>query len=834
MFRHAALVVQWVWVGCLIGCSGPLLGQTSDPVAPVVPLELKATLQGAEIGSETVELRPNGWVAEGSFDLLGTRSGEYRMERVATKDGLRVSVKSKSGGKDHAGILELVGTEFIVKAEGSNKEKKGTIESGTIPVVFENLVWASFVDLARAVERLESEGKLAPKVKLSALLLSGGVSFPIEIAETRVMQISHGGKALRVRSTKFLAPPKLEMLCLSREDGAPLRIEIPSQKIAVSLDGFADLRIQDDQPTSIVDSGPWREQLSKPVHKVLIERKVMVPMTDGIKLACDIYRPVGEGKFPTIFARTPYNRTTEGALKGNFYAQRGYVFVAQDVRGRFESEGVWFPFTSEARDGADSLTWIAGQPWSDGQVGMVGASYVGLVQWLAAKTGHPALKCIVPQVSPPDPHENFPYEGGAFLLGAAWWARVLESMDKGVDFSTGIDWIKGMSVLPLSKLDESMSLDKKSFINEWLAHPPEDRAFWESASYQDHFGKIDIPVMNITGWYDGDMPGGIQNFPGMRKHAKSEATRGHQYLVIGPWTHLFNSSRSIGDVDFGPEGMIDLDARILRFFDRYLKGTKNGIDTEPPVFVFTMGANRWSGERDWPLPETQWTSLYLASDGGALRRDGGGRLLSAPRKAGQPSEVLRYDPMILPKTNADYGDLSGAQVTADQSQEQDRADDLDYTTPPLAEACELVGPLSAVLYVSTDAVDTDFAVNLHRLLPSGKLLHMASGIQRLRYAKDPRAVHLVKPGTVVEITVDLWATGQRLEKGDRLQLRVTPWGWPGYARHLNTLDSPLTAMESLVAHNTVYHDEARPSHVRLPVVPRADAPGIRFVETEKK
>src|SRR5262249_51250735 len=160
---------------------------------------------------------------------------------------------------------------------------------------------------------------------------------------------------------------------------------------------------------TIVDKGPWRDGLSQPTHSVKIERKVVVPMRDGVKLAADVIRPADEGRFPAVLVRTPYRRAPELLMKGGTFASRGYALVAQDVRGRFDSEGEWFPLKNEANDGSDTIDWLASQPWCDGNVGMIGASYVGWVQWYAARSGNPHLKAIVPQVAPPDPDRNIPY-----------------------------------------------------------------------------------------------------------------------------------------------------------------------------------------------------------------------------------------------------------------------------------------------------------------------------------------------------------------------------------------------------------------------------------------
>ena len=632
---------------------------------------------------------------------------------------------------------------------------------------------------------------------------------------------SFGGKPVELwLFTINLAGTEMVLLC--SPDGLPLRIAVPSQRVEVVLKGFEALELPGAKPTSILDSGEWRKQLSKAKHAVKIESKVMIPMRDGVKLAADIYRAEKDGKYPVVLARTPYRRSSEGLMKGMSFARRGYVFVAQDVRGRFDSEGEWFPLKNEEKDGYDTIDWIAKQPWCDGNVGMIGASYVGWVQWYAAKSGHPALKAIIPQVAPPDPDQNIPYEGGVFLLSTGWWARVAEQM-ASTEPPAKLDWLDAFKRLPLSDLDDALGV-KSKFLDEWLDHPPIDRDYWDPLRYQTHFGSMDVAALHISGWWDGDQPGAPMNFAGMRKSAKTERARKSQLLVMGPWTHFFNSSRTVGTFDFGKEAVVDLESVQLRFFDRFLKGVENGIDTGDPVTVFVMGENRWRREKDWPLTGTTPTKLYLAG-GKANKRDGTGRLALAP-DATSEGDTFQYDPHVVPKMEVDFNDLSGAEISKDQSTTEDREFELDYTSPPLAGPVELTGAVTATIWITTDAEDADVAIELARVTPGGKVYSFRGGIQRVRYrnGKDEP----VKPGTAVSVDVDLWATGIRLEKGERLRVTVGPSGWPGYARNLGTLENPATAKKGVVSNVRIHHDTARPSSVTLPIVPRDGAARLTF------
>ncbi len=786
-------------------------------------------LGGKEVGREKVSIDSEGWSAESTFDILGVQKGHLTASSRRQADGsVKFTLKQHVNGKDVT--IEAVRTEKQVTGTLTAVGQDYAVDFAYDPpgLLYMDLVWSIYIDLGRYYSEQRSKNALrAGSVVRGMVPNPQGSPVLIELKEIESITQVIAGQPEPLTHYRFTLADRVEVSMVCNADGLPLRFAIPSQSIQGTLEGFESVLIPSGKGRSALDRGGWRAKLSPAAHAVVAEEKVMIPMRDGVKLASDLYRPEADGKYPTILIRTPYSRATEGLTKGDRYASRGYVVVAQDVRGRFDSEGEWYPLENEMNDGSDTIDWIAKQPWSDGQVGMIGASYVGWVQWYAAKSGNPHLKAIIPQVSPPDPTENIPYEGGAFLLSSGWWAKVLEHMEAigGAGLPT-LDWGDKLQTLPLNDLDKALGTTHP-FLDDWVNRPPTDPA-WDAVRYQTHYSKMNVAVLNLSGWFDGDQPGAPQNFVGMREHGP-EAMRDHQYLLMGAWGHAFNLQTKLGDIDFGEEAVVDLDAIVVRFFDRYLKGADNGFDQEPPVMVFVMGANRWVRDESWPLSGTVPTKLFLGSPGRAQKVEDGGFLALEPTTG--EADSFRYDPHSPRIIDSDFEDITSATATEDISHHEDRTDYLDYLSPPLETAAEITGPVRAILSVSTDAADTDFTLEVSVISKDGTERGLAAGIQRLRYrtGKDEP----VPPGDVVTVDIDGWATSKRLEPGDRIRVTIGSCFLPGYARNLNTLEDPATATKGVVATNRVHHDAQHPSYLLLPIVPRRESPGLSFAADEK-
>ncbi|MEZ4585049.1 MAG: CocE/NonD family hydrolase [Gemmatimonadales bacterium] len=349
---------------------------------------------------------------------------------------------------------------------------------------------------------------------------------------------------------------------------------------------------------------------------IVMSYDVRVPMRDGVTLSADVYRPAGSAKVPTILVRTPYdNGTAPNVASGKLWAGRGYALVLQDVRGRGESDGTFYPLATEADDGYDTIEWIARQPWSDGKVGMMGGSYLGWVQMYAAIAKPPALKALIPIVTPPDPDRNFPVQHGAYGPATISWLAAVSG--KTMQDISQHDLRATYSHLPLYEADQLLGRTLAAW-RDWLDHPVRDE-YWEKLAFQKALAQVDVPMLHVSGWYDDVLVGTTENYDLMKE-------KPNQFMLIGPWGHQVNRSRKLGQIDFGPEAVINLDSLYLRWFDRWLKDVDNGVERDPKVRIFVMEENRWREEREWPLARARMVKFYLKSGGSANSRLGDGRL----------------------------------------------------------------------------------------------------------------------------------------------------------------------------------------------------------------
>ncbi len=558
-------------------------------------------------------------------------------------------------------------------------------------------------------------------------------------------------------------------------------------------------------------------------YPVTAETNVAMKTRDGVVLRADIYRPDAEGKFPVILERTPYDKRNNPRNCQRF-ASQGYVCIKQDVRGRFASEGDFYPWKYDAQDGYDMVEWAAGLPYSNGRVGMYGGSYLGSTQVLAAMAAPPHLAGIMPAMAPSDSYAHWAYQGGAFaqVEMQAWTTgMVINTLERRLR-KTSQPWrdLKRPSAeYPLLELGTPAGLADWYF--DFLKHPAYDD-YWKQVSVDEHFAQIQVPALHIGGWYDPFLDGTLRSYIGIKSKGGSESARKGQRLVIVPGGHA-GAGAKVGDVDFGKDSVLDTFALAIRWYDYLLKGIDNGITREKPVRIFVMGKNVWRDEDDWPLARAKVTRFYLHSGGKGNTLNGDGTLSATP-PATEPADQYVYDPADPTPTrggtgNTGYDPVNFPAGPIDQRLLQARSDVLVYTTPPFDKDTEVTGPVSVELYISSSAVDTDFAAKLIDLWPNGFAQNLANGILRARYRNSFEKAELMKPGQVYKLTIDLWATSNVFLAGHKMQVEIASSDFPYFDRNPNTGENPESAKTMIKATNVIYHDREHPSALVVSVVP---------------
>jgi putative CocE/NonD family hydrolase len=544
---------------------------------------------------------------------------------------------------------------------------------------------------------------------------------------------------------------------------------------------------------------------------------VRVPMRDGVELSADLFLPRDAGRCPTVLIRTPYSNNNEQLIeKGTRLAAAGYACAIQDVRGRWDSSGDYYPFLNEAEDGFDTQEWIGRQDFSDGTIGTAGGSYLGTTQWRSAPLGSSYLKCMAPRVICTDYHSGLLYPGGALQLNVAmtWGMRTHAHTGQDIEFH---QWSEAFRHLPLHDVDSSAGRNLP-FWQDWIAHPSYDD-YWEAMDDTRLFEQITVPAFNMGGWYDLYANQTFSNFNGLRLGGGSNEAR-QSKLIVGPWPHALSTSTQTGDVDFGEASLVDLEAEEMRWFERWLRGVDNGIEHEAPLRLFLMGANRWRDADEWPLADTDWQTWHLHSGGKANSVLGDGVLSPEVPGDENPDEFI-YDPSH-PVQTAGGNNCCSPHIVPwgpyDQRSVEMRGDVLVYTSPPMAQDTEVTGPIEVVLFAATDGPDTDFTAKLVDVWPSGYAMNLCDGIRRGRFLESRRASKLLEAGTVYEWRIEVGVTGNVFQKGHRIRLEISSSNFPRFDRNPNTWTEYGKSAEMRRAAQTVHHSRAYPSHVRLPVI----------------
>ncbi len=547
-------------------------------------------------------------------------------------------------------------------------------------------------------------------------------------------------------------------------------------------------------------------------YQVKIENNVPAKMRDGVVLIADIYRPLADGKFPVLLQRTPYDRKWNSGDHVTV-AAHGYVVVVQDTRGRYQSQGTFYPFRFESQDGYDTVEWAAALPCSNGKVGMFGGSYVGATQMLASIAKPPHLISIYPYVTASEYYEGWTYQSGALMQWfASSWASGLsaDTVRKQVEETTDAKgWV---SQLPVDayRMSALPGGGVTPYFRDWVTHEHDDE-YWKPWKIRDHYSEMTVKALHSGGWYDLFLKGTIENYIGMRRSSPAAAG---QRLLIGPWGHTFTTPEGkIGDWVFGKQAVQDSNQVLLAWADYSLKDVQNEYAAGAPVRIFVMGENVWRDEKEFPLARTAYTSYYLHR----------GELSTAAPSAGEAAEGYEYDPANPVPTLGGRLCCGNNQLPpgpADQRPNEGRPDVLVFSTPPLEKDIEVTGFIHVKLYAESSAVDTDFTAMLTDVEPTGYSRLITDGIVRARYRNSTVKAEPIEPGKIYEYDIDLWATSNVFKAGHRIRLAISSSNFPRFSRNLNTGEQTLAATRMTKAQQKIYHDAAHPSALVLPVIPR--------------
>jgi putative CocE/NonD family hydrolase len=595
------------------------------------------------------------------------------------------------------------------------------------------------------------------------------------------------------------------------------------------------------------------------LYDYIVTPNVMAPMRDGVRLATDVYLPARngqpvEGQWPVILYRVPYG-TPHPARRGEFFARNGYVFLAQDSRGTNDSEGVFRLWVQEGPDGYDAVVWATKQPWSNGKVATYGGSYSGSTQLALAIHDPPGLVAQFIREMFTNAYKTPVYTGGVMRVRyLAWTVRqatrsqaaardpmVRRALQKMADelpmwlerFPTAFR--RGSSPLALVPNYEDFAV---SIIENDTYGP-----FWQQVglNVEEHWQRYaDVPVYWLGGWYDAYITAAPHQYLAMTQLKTSP-----QKLIIGPWIHGPQNVESTvsGDADFGAEAALDFHFLMLRWYDKVVKGMETGILDEPPIRIFVMGGGdghrtpegrifhggQWRHEREWPLDRAQNTKFYLHRRG-VLSQE-------VPNEASPPTSYT-HDPLnpVPTRGGPEAFSYKGRQYIGGFDQREgireglplrSRPDVLVFQTPALEEDVEVTGPMTATLYVSSSAVDTDFNVKLvdvyppSRDWPEGYDLYLTDGMLRASSRESLTNRSPLEPGRVYELNIEVPPTSNVFARGHRIRVDIASSNFPRFVDvNYGTMDPPWDRRRAVRAENRVYHDPEHPSHIVFPIVPR--------------
>lgn len=607
----------------------------------------------------------------------------------------------------------------------------------------------------------------------------------------------------------------------------------------------------------VVFSYAQNDVIQKLEEEAIVERKVMMPMQDGIRLATDIYRPKTDKKVPVIFYRTPYNfnlwvdgeQQTRMAQQAYEAVKRGYAFVVQNERGRFFSEGDWDILGTPLSDASDAFDWMRGQEWSNGKIGLTGCS--SPAEWQMASAALPnAADALIPMgygagigtVGRYYEQGNWFRGGAEQMLFFAWLYGVeqdefkpripegatqedLNRIARFYDLSPKnppIDWAENLKHLPIQDIVKNVH-GKRQIFDKMIQRKPNSKEWFEGGLYHEDMD-FNSPSFWFVSWYDVSVGPNIELFNHIRTKNPSAKIRDQQYMIIAPTLHCsfqratentIVGERSVGDA------RLNYDEQIYDWFDFLLKGEETGFKEKTPrVQYYTMGSNQWKQSETFPPKNAKMTTYYLSSKNGANSLFGDG-LLATKKPTGNNADSFTYDPMNPVPSLGGNVCCTGNAIEGgafDQKGLEARNDILVFSTEPLKEGTEVTGFIEPVLYVSSDVKDTDFTVKLIDVYPDGTAYNLHETILRARYREGFDKEVFMEEGKVYKLELSPMATSNYFKKGHRIRIEISSSNFPRFARNLNTGGNNYDEKEGVVAHNKIHYSPEYPSHINLPII----------------
>ena len=601
-----------------------------------------------------------------------------------------------------------------------------------------------------------------------------------------------------------------------------------------------------DAPATDVE-GPFPRP--EGAYEVRLDPTHMVPMRDGVRLATDLYFPVGtDTPLPVVQIRTPYGKLPHRreASAARYFASHGFAVAVQDMRGRYQSEGEYFVSRADREDGYDMVSWLAEQPWSNGRIGTYGCSYLGENQMQLAATRNPHHAAALPQAA----GGSYRYFGVIFggvteLAASLGWFRgagskvfyrippgtpreemlQVEEMINPAPNPGELDFQAAWRTLPYIDMLKASGAPPTDF-EAFVSHEPGD-PWWDRIGYVQPDDRFDVPALHVNSWYDLGVGETLKLFNLLSDNAESDRARDNQFAIISPTDHctseIATSRTVVGERDLG-DARLDYWTIYLDWFDHWLRDDADADFDMPRLQYYLMGANEWRTAGSWPVEGTEFRPMYLHSGGSANTRAGDGRLSWEAPDEEQPADTFTYDPDDpVPTIGGPVCCTGTADAPAggfDQSAVEDRDDVLVYTSEPLDEGLEVTGPIELVLYVSSGARDTDVVGKLVDVHPDGRAINVQEGILRARYREGYGRKVWMEPGEVYELRIDLQATANYFGVGHRIRLEITSSSFPRWERNLNTGGRNHDETEWELARNSVHHAPMSASRLIVPIVTR--------------